>query len=125
MNRRGLNPITVCAAVLFYVALGCAGFSLLALLSPVELLLLVAAVTVASALAVLASRRQQERQRWALAGCCDQCGYDLRATRDRCPECGAPLPEELRRRRRIAAEIRAAAAGGTDPDRARRSRLLQ
>lgn len=40
----------------------------------------------------LVSRRQQ-RRRLQRFGLCPRCGYDLRASTDRCPECGTAVPE--------------------------------
>jgi hypothetical protein len=44
----------------------------------------------------IAARREGRRRARLRAGCCPECGYDLRAARERCPECGSPAPEELR-----------------------------
>jgi hypothetical protein len=47
------------------------------------LLVLLGALPALRAVQVISARRRR------LAGRCAKCGYDLRATRDRCPECGA------------------------------------
>ncbi len=36
--------------------------------------------------------KQRKRCKYVEQGRCAHCGYDLRASKDRCPECGTPIP---------------------------------
>ena len=40
----------------------------------------------------LAAKKRMTRTRRLRTQCCVACGYDLRASPERCPECGAPMP---------------------------------
>jgi hypothetical protein len=51
-----------------------------------------AILAIPAALFIGACARALGRRRRARRGLCLACGYDLRASGDRCPECGAPAP---------------------------------
>jgi hypothetical protein len=51
-------------------------------------------VAVLSVLPAYCGWRQYKMNRLAKKGYCARCGYDLRATPDRCPECGMVPPKK-------------------------------
>lgn len=53
-----------------------------------------------SVLPSLASLRVLRPRRRCSRGLCTRCGYDLRASWGRCPECGAPVPQKKLNARR-------------------------
>jgi hypothetical protein len=57
-----------------------------------------AVVLLTAALPMVFLARFAQRLRRNRRGFCPVCGYDLRASKDRCPECGTPIAKSRRRR---------------------------
>jgi hypothetical protein len=100
------GPLRVCAlmaAVLMFLGLGAYTLSFLGAAGVLAVVTLLSAVTLLSTIL----KRPNLRDTRAAAGLCTNCGYDLRASQDRCPECNTRIPAYLARKRRIAAELQA------------------
>jgi hypothetical protein len=116
--RTHVNPIVACAMLGGTVGIMLAVVMLMSALGPDITLLGLICLLVPT---IVHGHRLRRSRQWLDAGCCPRCGYDLRASSDRCPECGGPVPDDLLRRRRIRDDIRRArevAAGGgiTSPE---------
>ena len=56
-------------------------------------ILMLSSVIIDSSYWCVVWRKNRRLQRYAAEGRCLACGYDLRASPQRCPECGTPKPE--------------------------------
>lgn len=87
--RRGGQQRSQQLQIVLLLAAAVLGWVLLAFLfSLFSFWVIIAATAVLGSVVYVKDRRIKQSQRWVEQGCCANCGYDLRATPDRCPECG-------------------------------------
>jgi hypothetical protein len=90
-QNSGRNDAFLVLLVTAMVVVGCPGLCILLSVVPSDQLhwYAAAAILPLSLLILLAFREMRTQQARLARGRCINCGYDLRATPDRCPECGA------------------------------------
>jgi hypothetical protein len=94
----GLNPLIIYGSAVAFVLIWVFGAWALSMFGPLFALLVTLGVC---GTAAFYSLRQSRREARINAGFCPKCGYDLRASNDRCPECAEPIPEPILRWRRL------------------------
>jgi hypothetical protein len=104
-----VNPLAVYAMLALGALAAWAWVRAIRALGPVGVLVTIV-VLGAWTVWLTVARGESLRRRRETMGLCTRCGYDLRASPDMCPECGAEVHEEQKRRRRVAAEVAAARA---------------
>jgi hypothetical protein len=106
-----VHPATVLVALAAFVLTLAAVAAILSALHPAMLAVLIIAL---AAPLLLYSYHRRVKEEWTKSGRCETCGYDLRASAERCPECNTPVPQD--QLRRIRAEMTAARAKRAAPD---------
>lgn len=94
----GLNPLIVYGSALLFVLCWFFGAYVLSIFGPVFAIVITIGLFGTS---LAMSKKQTHAESRMNRGCCPNCGYDLRASNDRCPECGTPIPEPILRWRRL------------------------
>lgn len=111
--RRAASLLFELVAVLFWVTALIVGFRWFTL--PIVWMPLMVVGVAGLPVVVYGEKRRRRRLDRDQQSLCVVCGYDLRASTDRCPECGSLIEGDTARRRRIADELKRAREAKSEP----------